>query len=316
MMGMHGEAWVNTAIQEADLLLAFGIRFDDRVTGQLNTYAVDARKIHIDIDPSEINKNVKVDAGLVGDLKNILRQILPLTRSVNRSAWLERIQSVRSNSAARDIQNLPGNGRLHAAHVIHDLWRLTRGDATIVTDVGQHQMWAAQYCRIDKPHTWISSGGLGTMGFGLPAAIGAKLATPNREVWVIAGDGGFQMTQAELATAAQEGIKINVAIINNGYLGMVRQWQQFFYQGRYAATPLRNPDFVKIAEAHQLTGVRVTRRSEVEDAIRKAEATQGTVVIDFRVEPEDTVYPMVPAGADLQAMIRRPSPAAETAIDE
>ncbi len=309
MMGMHGEAWVNTAIQEADLLLGFGIRFEDRVTGQLNSYAVNARKIHIDIDPSEINKNVKVDAALVGDLKDILRQILPLTQAVDRSEWLARISSVRTDSAARDIQNLPDNGRLHAAHVINDLWRMTRGDATIVTDVGQHQMWAAQYCRIDKPHTWISSGGLGTMGFGLPAAIGAKLAVPDREVWVIVGDGGFQMTQAELATAAQEGIKVNVAIINNGFLGMVRQWQQFFYQGRYAATPLRNPDFVKIAEAHGLAGLRVTTRGEVEDVIRKAESTQGTVVIDFRVEPEDIVYPMVPAGADLQEMIRRPDPA-------
>ena len=275
MMGMHGEAWVNTAIQEADLLLAFGMRFDDRVTGNLNTYAANARKIHIDIDPSEINKNVKVDTGMVGDLKDILRQILPLTQAVDRSEWLEHIRGMRTDSAARDIQNLPDNGRLHAAHVIHDLWRLTRGDATIVTDVGQNQMWAAQYCRIDKPHTWISSGGLGTMGFGLPAAIGAKLAVPDRDVWVIAGDGGFQMTQAELATAAQEGIKVNIAIINNGYLGMVRQWQEFFYQGRYAATPLRNPDFVKIAEAHGLPGMRVTQRSEVEDAIRRAESRRA-----------------------------------------
>ena len=222
MMGMHGEAWVNTAIQEADLLLALGIRFDDRVTGQLKTYAVNARKIHIDIDPSEINKNVKVDAGLVGDFNDILRQIILFTELVDRSAWLSRIKSVRSDSLGRDIQNLPDNGHLHAAHVIHDLWRLTRGEATIVTDVGQHQMWAAQYCRIDKPHTWISSGGLGTMGFGLPAAIGAKLAVPDRDLWVIAGDGGFQMTQAELATLAQEDLKIQVAVINNGYLGMVR----------------------------------------------------------------------------------------------
>jgi len=309
MMGMHGEAWVNTAIQESDLLLAFGLRFDDRVTGQLKTYAVNARKIHIDIDPSEINKNVKVDAGLVGDLKDILRQIIPLTETVDRSAWLSHISSARSGSIGRDIQNLPDLGRLHAAHVIHDLWRLTRGEATIVTDVGQHQMWAAQYCRIDRPHTWISSGGLGTMGFGLPASIGAKLAAPDRDVWVIAGDGGFQMTQAELATAAQEGIKINVAIINNGCLGMVRQLQQFFYQGRYSAAPLRNPNFAKIAEAHQLAGVRVTRRSEIPDAIRRAEAEPGTVLIDFLVEQEDVVYPMVPAGADLREMIRRPGTA-------
>jgi acetolactate synthase-1/2/3 large subunit len=230
---------------------------------------------------------------------------------VDRSAWVEYLQGLRSTGARRDIQNLPDNGQLHAAHVIHDLRRITNGDATLVTDVGQHQMWAAQYYRVDKPHTWISSGGLGTMGFGLPAGIGAKLATPDRDVWVIAGDGGFQMTQAELSTAAQEGIKVNVAVINNGYLGMVRQWQEFFYQRRYAATPLRNPDFVKIAEAHGLTGLRVSRRCEVEDAIRRAEETEGTVVIDFRVVPEDTVYPMVPSGADLHDMIRRPDPMME-----
>jgi acetolactate synthase-1/2/3 large subunit len=316
MMGMHGEAWVNSAIQESDLLLAFGMRFDDRVTGNLKTYATNAFKIHIDIDPSEINKNVKVDMGMVGDLKDILRQILPQTLTVDRSEWLEHIRGMRCESAARDIQNLPESGRLHAAHVIHDLWRLTRGGATIVTDVGQHQMWAAQYCHIDKPHTWITSGGLGTMGYGLPAAIGAKMAVPARDVWVIAGDGGFQMTQAELSTAAQEGVKVNIAVINNGYLGMVRQWQEFFYQRRYAATPLRNPDFVKIAEAHGLQGLHVTQRNEIEEAVRRAEAAAGTFLIDFHVVQEDTVYPMVPSGADLQEMIRRPSPAAESGSNE
>jgi acetolactate synthase I/II/III large subunit len=316
MMGMHGEAWVNTAIQESDLLLALGMRFDDRVTGKVKSYAADACKIHIDIDPSEINKNVQVDIGMVGDLKDILRQILPLTKAADRSDWIGRINGARLESAARDIQNLPDGGRLHAAHVIHDLWRFTRGEATIVTDVGQHQMWAAQYCRIERPHTWISSGGLGTMGFGLPAAIGAKLAAPERDVWVIAGDGGFQMTQAELSTAAQEGIKINIAVINNGYLGMVRQWQELFYGRRYAATELRNPDFVKLAEAHGLTGMRVDRRSDVEEAIRMAESTAGAVLIDFRVEREDSVYPMVPSGGDLSEMIRRPSRAFATATEQ
>ena len=192
--------------------------------------------------------------------------------------------------------------------MINDIWRSTSGEALVVTDVGQHQMWTAQYYKHDKPDTFITSGGLGTMGFALPAAIGAKFARPEAEVWVIAGDGGFQMTQAELSTAAQEGIKINVAIINNGYLGMVRQWQEFFYERRYAATPMRSPDFVKIAEAHGLTGLRVTQRAEVEGAVRQAQETEGTVVIDFRVEQEDSVYPMVPAGADLHDMIRRPMP--------
>jgi acetolactate synthase-1/2/3 large subunit len=192
--------------------------------------------------------------------------------------------------------------------VINDLWRYTKGEALICTDVGQHQMWTAQYYKHDRPFNFITSGGLGTMGFGLPAAIGAKLARPDAEVWSISGDGGFQMTQAELSTAAQEGVKVNVAIMNNGYLGMVRQWQEFFYDKRYAATPMKSPDFVKIAEAHGLTGLRVTKRSEVADAIRIAQETEGTVVIDFRVEKEDSVYPMVPAGADLHNMNRRPIP--------
>jgi acetolactate synthase-1/2/3 large subunit len=306
MMGMHGEAWTNVAIHEADLLLAFGMRFDDRVTGNLKTYGTKARKIHVDIDPSEINKNVHVDAGLVGDLREILQQLLPLVEPIDRAEWSAYVGGMRAESAVRDIQNLPDNGHLYAAHVIHDLWHYTRGDATIVTDVGQHQMWTAQYYRIDKPHTFITSGGLGTMGFGLPAGIGAKLATPAREIWVVAGDGGFQMTQAELSTAAQEGIKVNVAIINNGFLGMVRQWQEFFYQRRYAATPIRSPDFVKLAEAHGLTGLRVTQRSQIEQAISTAHNLEGTVVVDFRVEQEDSVFPMVAAGADLDNMIRRP----------
>jgi len=309
MMGMHGEAWVNTAIQEADLLLAFGMRFDDRVTGNLKTYAVHARKIHIDIDAAEIDKNVKVDVGLVGDLKDVLGQLLPGVARGDRARWLAHIHELRGDSAVRDIQNLPDSGHLYAAHVIHDLWHATGGQAVVVTDVGQHQMWEAQYYRHERPRTLITSGGLGTMGFALPAAIGAKVACPDAEVWVVAGDGGFQMTMAELATIVQEDIDINIAIINNGYLGMVRQWQEFFYERRYAATPLVSPDFTKLAGAFGLEGRLVTRRSEVIPAVQAARARRGTVLIEFRVEQEDTVYPMVPAGADLQAMIRRPSPA-------
>jgi acetolactate synthase-1/2/3 large subunit len=316
MMGMHGESWVNNAIQEADLLLAFGMRFDDRVTGNLKTYAPTAKKIHIEIDPSEINKNVKVDLGLVGDLKDILRQVIPLIGSGDRSDWTSHIADMKGDSSVRDIQNLPDNGHLYAAHVINDLWRYANPNTVITTDVGQHQMWSAQYYRVDKPHRWVTSGGLGTMGFGLPSAIGAKFASPQSEVWTIVGDGGFQMTAAELSTAAQEGIKVNIAIINNGFLGMVRQWQEFFYDKNYAATPMKSPDFVKLAEAHGLKGIRVTERSQVEAAIREAQATEGTVVIDFRVEQEDSVYPMVPAGADLQAMIRRPSVLMETPLDQ
>jgi acetolactate synthase I/II/III large subunit len=317
MMGMHGEAWVNQAIQEADLLLAFGMRFDDRVTGNLKTYALNARKIHFEIDPSEVNKNVAVDLALIGDLRETLQEVLPhLTRLVHNE-WIAHIDELKGDSVVRDIQNLPDSGHLYAAHVINDLWQATQGKALITTDVGQHQMWTAQYYRFETPDRWITSGGLGTMGFGLPSAIGAKIASPESEVWAIVGDGGFQMTMAELATAAQEGVKVNVAIINNGYLGMVRQWQEFFYEKRYAATPMKSPDFVKIAEAMGLTGLRVESRSQVKPAVRQAQETAGTVVIDFRVEQEDSVYPMVPAGADLDKMIRRPKPSVlvETAQD-
>jgi acetolactate synthase-1/2/3 large subunit len=288
MMGMHGESWTNQAIQEADLLLAFGMRFDDRVTGSVKTYATQARKIHIDIDLSEVNKNVKVDVALIGDLRETLNQLYPHVGNSSHEEWLNHIQQMKEEVRPRDIQNLPDVGKLYAAHVINDLWRYTNGEAFVVTDVGQHQMWTAQYYWMDKPHKFITSGGLGTMGFGLPAAIGAKMARPDENVWVICGDGGFQMTNAELATAAQENIKVNVAIINNGYLGMVRQWQEFFYERRYNHTPMRSPDFALLAQAHGLTGLRVTSRSEVEAAIRKAEETEGTVVIDFRVEQEDS----------------------------
>jgi len=305
MMGMHGEAWVNHAIQESDLLIALGMRFDDRVTGRLATYAPGARKIHVELDPSEINKNVKVDVALVGDVRTVLQALVPHARKGDRAGWLARIDQMKGDSAVRDIQALPDSGTLYAAHVIHDLWRATEGQALVVTDVGQHQMWEAQYYKHESPRSLLTSGGLGTMGFALPAAIGGKLARKDASVWVVVGDGGFQMTACELTTCAQENIKVNVAIINNGYLGMVRQWQEFFYGGRYVATPIRSPDFVKLAEAHGLAARRVTQRSEVMDAVRWAEAEPGTVVIDFRVAQEDSVYPMVPAGADLHDMIRR-----------
>ena len=257
MMGMHGEAWVNQAIQEADLLLALGMRFDDRVTGNVKTYAPNARKVHIDIDPAEFNKNVKVDVTLAGDLAVVLEELSAFVEPGDRRSWLATIDEMKGDVAVRDIQNLPDSGHLYAAHVINDIWRLTEGKAVVVTDVGQHQMWEAQYYHHNEPRSLITSGGLGTMGFALPAAIGAKLARPDAEVWVVAGDGGFQMTMAELATIAQEGIKINIAIINNGYLGMVRQWQEFFYERRYAATPMLSPDFAQLAGCFGLRGMTV-----------------------------------------------------------
>ena len=314
MMGMHGEAWVNTAIQEADLLIALGMRFDDRVTGNLKTYAPTAKKIHVDIDPAEFNKNVRVDAAISGNVRDIVSSWMPRLAPVSHEAWLDHIRELKGDAAVRDIQNLPDNGHLYAAHVINDLWRITEGRAVIVTDVGQHQMWEAQYYHHEEPRTLITSGGLGTMGFALPAAIGAKIGRPDAEVWVVAGDGGFQMTMPELATLVQEELDVKIAVINNGYLGMVRQWQEFFYQRRYAATPISSPDFQKMGEAFGLWSATVTSRSEVPEVVAEARRRKGAL-IDFRVEQEDTVYPMVPAGADLHKMIRRPSPIAETAAD-
>ena len=315
MMGMHGEHWVNEAIQEADLLIALGMRFDDRVTGKLAHYAPHAKKIHIDIDPSELHKNVRADVAIAGDLKTVLKDLLPLVGSSTHDAWITRIGELAGGPTVRDIEDLPDNGRLCAAHVIHDIWKATGGRAIIVTDVGQHQMWTAQYYKVAEPGTFITSGGLGTMGFGVPAAIGAKMARPDREVWAIVGDGGFQMTQAELQTMVQENVKVNIAIINNGYLGMVRQWQQFFHDRRYSATPMSSPDYVKLADAHGLPGIRVTRREDMADALKHARASAGAVVMDFRVEQEDTGYPMVSPGAALHDMIKRPSALVETGTD-
>ncbi|MDR3791886.1 MAG: biosynthetic-type acetolactate synthase large subunit [Terracidiphilus sp.] len=318
MMGMHGESWVNHAIQEADLLIACGMRFDDRVTGTIATYAQKAKKIHIEVDPAEVNKNVKVDVALIGDLRQVLEDLLPRIPTGEHTGWLKTIETSKGASAVRDIKNLPDLGHLYAAHVIHDIWRITGGDAIVVTDVGQHQMWEAQYFHHEKPRSLITSGGLGTMGFALPAAIGAKKACPEKEVWVIVGDGGFQMTSSELSTIAQEDIKINIAIINNGYLGMVRQWQEFFYERNYAATPLVSPDFVKLADAHGIPGRAVRKRGEVEAAVNEARATKSSFLLNFHVEKEEAVYPMIPVGSALHEMIRRPAkdPLEESADDK
>jgi len=306
MMGMHGESWVNHAIQEADLLIACGMRFDDRVTGAVSTYATKAKKIHIEVDPAEINKIIKVDVPLIGDLREVLESLLPQINERDGSSWLKTIETIKGDSAVRDIKNLPDLGHLYAAHVIHDIWRITGGDAIVVTDVGQHQMWEAQYYHHERPRTLITSGGLGTMGFALPAAIGAKFACPEKEVWVIAGDGGFQMTASELSTIAQEKIKINIAVINNGYLGMVRQWQEFFYERNYESTPMVSPDFVKLAGAHGIDGLTVYARGEVDEAVNTARSAPGAFLLNFKVEKEDSVYPMIPVGNALHEMIRRP----------
>jgi acetolactate synthase I/II/III large subunit len=319
MMGMHGEAWVNHAIQQSDLLIACGMRFDDRVTGSLATYAPNAKKIHIEIDPAEINKNVKVDVALIGDLAEVLEVLLPhlAPRSGVESPWLREVNAMKGECAVRDIQNLPDNGHLYAAHVMNDLWHATNGKAIVVTDVGQHQMWEAQYYKHEDPRTLITSGGLGTMGFALPAGIGAKVACPDKEVWVVAGDGGFQMTAAELSTIAQENLDLNIAVINNGYLGMVRQWQEFFYDKNYESSPILSPDYVKLAEAHGIPGATVRTRAEVLPAVNAARERKGPFLINFLVEKEDSVYPMIAAGSALHEMIRRPgnNPLVETAED-
>jgi acetolactate synthase I/II/III large subunit len=323
MMGMHGESWVNNAIQEADLLLAFGMRFDDRVTGNLASYAPTAKKIHIEIDPSEINKNVRVDVALIGDLKEVLQLLLPLLPKNTDTSWLREINTSKGSAAVRDIINLPDNGHLYAAHVIHDIWREAQAagrleNTIIVTDVGQHQMWEAQYFKHEAPRSLVTSGGLGTMGFALPAAIGAKTACPDKDVWVIAGDGGFQMTAAELSTIVQEGLAINVAVINNGFLGMVRQWQETFYDKNYSASPILSPDFVMLAAAHGIAAANVSKRIDVTPTVTKARTSGKAFLINFQVEKEDGVYPMIAPGAALHEMVRRPQhdPLLETAEDK
>jgi acetolactate synthase-1/2/3 large subunit len=306
MMGMHGEAHTNLAIQNSDLILAFGMRFDDRVTGTLKTYAPKAKKIHIEIDPSEVHKNVFVDVPLVGDVKTVVADLIPLVDEYDHDEWKQEINGWKNEADSRSIMNWEDDGKLYVAHLIGDIWKATGGGAIVTTDVGQHQMWTAQYYQLDQPNRWITSGGAGTMGFGLPSAIGAWFAAKDQEIWAVAGDGGFQMTAAELTTAVQEGANVKVAIMNNSFLGMVRQWQEFFFEKRYSAVNMLAPDFVKLSEAHGVPAKRVTKREEVDEAIEWARSIKGPAVLEFRVEMEDAVYPMVPAGAALHEMIRRP----------
>lgn len=306
MMGMHGEAYCNKAIQNSDLILAFGMRFDDRVTGRLRTYAPRAQKIHIEIDPSEIDKNVSVDLALLGDLKTVLTDLIPLVDEHDHDEWKAQIAAWKQDTQERSVISWQDDGKLYSAHVIHNLWKATGGDAIVATGVGQHQMWTAQYYPFEKPYRLLTSGGAGTMGFGLPASIGAWFAHQDREIWLVDGDGSFQMTQTELSTAVQEGANVKIVIINNGFLGMVRQWQEFFMEKRYAATPITGPDFVKIAEAHGIPGRRITDPGQVSGALEFAKQQTGPVLLDFIVEKEESVYPMVPAGASLDEMMRRP----------
>jgi len=309
MAGMHGEAFVNQAVQDADLLVAIGMRFDDRVTGKLGTFAPKARIVHIDLDPAEIGKNVPADVPIVGDAKQVLTELIPLVEPKDHTCWLAKIAEWRRDSAQRDILNQEFE-ELLPQYVIRQIYEATEGQALMVSDVGQNQMWEAQYYCHKRFNSLYTSGGLGTMGFALPAAIGAKTGRPDDLVWMVAGDGGFQMNIQELATVVQERLPLKIAILNNGYLGMVRQWQQLFYQRRYSATPLLGPNFAKVAEAYSIKGLTVTEKDQVRPAIEEAIAYDGPVIIDFRIEQEENVYPMVPAGGSISEMIRRPVPSA------
>jgi acetolactate synthase-1/2/3 large subunit len=287
------------------------------VIGQPSKYAPNARKIHVDLDAAELNKVVPVDVAIQGDLRQVLEQLLPQIEETSHTAWLAQIDGWRGESHARNIINRPANGHLSTPQFINAIQQATQGEAILVTDVGQHQMWAAQYYHNQHPRTIVTSGGLGTMGFGLPAAIGAQFAQPNKEVWTILGDGGFQMTMHDLATIAHERLPIKIALSNNNYLGMVRQWQELFYDKRYEATHLQgNPDFTKLAELYGIRSWKATNPGEANAAIAEARAHPGPAFIEFQVVQEGdegNVYPMVPSGAALHEMIRRPI-AKETCI--
>jgi acetolactate synthase-1/2/3 large subunit len=302
MPGMHGMAYANKAVDGADLLIAVGMRFDDRVTGEVSKFAPKAKVIHIDIDPAEIGKNVKVDVPIVGDAKLVLGAIVKEVKRGEHSEWLRQLRWWREEHPLV-IRESSG---LLPQYVIRQIYEVTKGEAIVVTGVGQHQMWAAQHCCYDKPNSLISAGGLGTMGFGLPASVGVKVGCPEELVWCIDGDGSFQMTMQELGTIVQEGLGIKIAIINNGYLGMVRQWQGLFYNRRYVATPLSGPDFVTVASAYGIAGLKVTKREGVVPALERAMEEDGPFLIDFVVEPEEDVYPMVPPGAALAQVIEEP----------
>jgi acetolactate synthase-1/2/3 large subunit len=303
MIGMHGMAYANMAVSASDLVIAIGMRFDDRATGKVSGFAPHAQIIHIDIDPAEIGKNVRVDIPIVGDVKNVLGELNKNIEVQTHVDWIAQVEEWRRDHPVVVIRETDA---LLPQFVIRKIYEVTKGDAIIVTGVGQNQMWAAQHFWYNKPHSFISSGGLGTMGFELPAAIGAKVGRPDETVWAVAGDGGFQMTIQELATAAQDNIAVKIAIINNGFLGMVRQWQELFYKKNYVATPLSNPDFVKIAEAYGIPGLRVTDKKLVVAAIQKAMEYDGPFLIDFVVEPEENIYPMVAPGCSLAEIIEAP----------
>ena len=302
MLGMHGTVYANHAIMDSDLIIAIGARFDDRVTGRLDAFAPHAKIAHIDIDPSSVSKNVVVDIPVVGDAKIVLKDLNKMVKKCNTDEWLKKIAEWKKKGALR----YANDDKLRPQYIVEEIYRITKGEAIIATEVGQNQMWAAQFYKYTKPRTLLSSGGMGTMGYGFPAAIGAKLGMPGKTVFDIAGDGSIQMNIQELATAVIEKVPVKIAILNNCYLGMVRQWQELFYKKRYAHTFLHTgtcPDFVKLAESYGAMGIRVTKKKDVAKAIEKAIKTPLPVLIDFRVENEENVFPMVPAGEAINRMI-------------
>lgn len=300
MLGMHGTRYANYAIMEADLIIAIGARFDDRITGKVSEFAPKAKIIHIDIDPTAISKSVRVDIPIVGDARNILTKLTASTQGKRREVWHRKIAGWKEKYPLRYEEG----GGLKPQFIVREIYKLTKGGAVICTEVGQNQMWAAQFYCYTRPRSFISSGGLGTMGYGFPSSIGAQVGRPDDTVFDIAGDGSFQMNIQELATASKYRIPVKVAILNNGYLGMVRQWQQLFYKSRYSQVDISEvPDFVNVAEAYGVRGIRVEKKEKVRAALKEALSTKGPVVIDFRIDREENVYPMVPAGAALHEMI-------------
>jgi acetolactate synthase-1/2/3 large subunit len=305
MMGMHGTPCANMAVQNADLVVAVGMRFDDRATANTEEFAPNARVIHIDIDAAEIGKNIRTEVPVVGDAKSVLTALNEEIEKRQHVVWLSQIEQWRCEYPSLEVRQ---SDEVLPQYIIDQVREATRGDALMITGVGQNQMWAARYFLYTKPDSLISAGGLGPMGFELPAAMGAKIGRPEEVVWCIAGDGGFQMTIQELATIAEENVAVKIAIMNNGYLGMVRQWQELFYGRRYVGTKLWNPDFVKIAEAYGIPGVRVERREEIASTIQQAMESPGAFLIDFLIEPEENIYPIVPPGESLARFFQPSKP--------
>ena len=310
--GMHGMAYASLAIEESDLLIALGMRFDDRITGDTSTFAVNSKKIHVDIDPSEIGKNIPVDVPIVGDIKLVLQELNKRVKPLLHGDWLARVDELRRE---HPLLGADSSDSLEMRYVVQAIDEATNGNAIIVTGVGQHQMWAAQYYSFKQPNSLVSSCGSGAMGYEVPGAMGAQVGAEDRVVWSVAGDGGFQMTMVELATLVENNIPVKFAIMNNNSLGMVRQWQDFFYEKDHVATVYSgNPDFVKLAQAFGMLGLRVTEKSQVNAAVERAMLHPGPVIVDFVIENHDNVYPMIPAGMSIQQLIEEPAPVFQEVI--